>query len=304
MNIYLGEKSKAILDDENALKQSLAEFLKIDENSSLIAKLMMRLKLSRLNPDLLAIPFMSLGFSIWAGIFTSFLFIYRRLYLGFLISFLSSIAFSMIFGFFAIIPFLISVFVFGKLYEYFLIKKFIDTLNTGMPVANKCAPNIVGVVVLAILDILYLAFLLFVVFAVFSGVKSLVDIGDIKNLESTSSVKRIEKVRNDKEIAKGLTNLSVVVGDLMSYYTSKGTFATDIYYVTNVNLGSNGELYVDNQPCIKISTTKDKIIFTNDNINANINCNEVLKRAIKMIDADLTQVKSSEMDLSKSGVQW
>lgn len=90
----------------------------------------------------------------------------------------------------------------------------------------------------------------------------------------------------------------------MSYYTSKGAFATDIYYMTNVNLGSNGELYVDNEPCIKISTIKDKIIFTNDNINANINCNEVLKRAIKMIDADLTQVKSSKMDLSKSGVQW
>lgn len=283
MNIYLGEKSKAILDDENALKQSLAEFLKIDENSSLIANLMMRLKLSRLNPDLLVISFMSLGFSIWAGIFTSYL--QKTLFRVFDIIF-KLYCFFYDFLLFCVIPFLISVFVFGKLYEYFLIKKFIDTLNTGMPVANKCAPNIVGVVILAILDILYLAFLLFVVFAVFSGVKN------------------IANVKNDKEIAKGLTNLSVVIGDFQGYYVAHNAFAINIHEMTNVYLGLNGELYVDNEPCIKISTTKDKIIFTNDNINANINCNEVLKRAIKMIDADLTQVKSSEIDLSKSGVQW
>lgn len=151
MNIYLGEKAQSILDDENALKQNLAEFLRTDQNSNLVLNLIMRLKISRISPELLALPFMSLKFYFWAGLITTYVFIYRRLYLGFIIAFLTSMAFSYFLGSFSIITFIISIFVFGKLYEYFLIKKFIENINNDMPITNKCAPSILGLILYIII---------------------------------------------------------------------------------------------------------------------------------------------------------
>ena len=155
MNIYLGDKAKSILDDEELLRQNLAEFLGKDENSNLLTNLMMRLKNSRVSPELLALPFMSLKFYFWAGLIPTYVFIYRRLYIGFIIVFLTSMmAFLYFLGSFYIITSIISIFVFGKLYEYFLIKKFIENINKDIQITNKCAPSILGLILYIIISII------------------------------------------------------------------------------------------------------------------------------------------------------
>lgn len=287
MNIYLGEKAKAILDDENALKKSLAEFLQADENSILVSKLLMRLKMSRINPELLVMSFMSLGFHIWAGLLTSFVYVYRRLYLGFIISFFSSILLSYFLGGFFLIPFLISVFVFGKLYEYFLIKKYIDILNTEMPVTNKCSPNILGVVLLVIINILYTVIYIFTIIssiALFFGLKS---------------APSLNSVRDDAEQARGISNIQSLVLDVKSYYTINGNLDKNIKNISYVNINDNGDFYVLSKPCVNFSATDDKLIVTNINSSNNQVCKRILDdtKVIETLNANLNQQKESVIKL-------
>lgn len=281
MNIYLGEKAKAILDDENALKKSLAEFLKVDENSILVAKLLMRLKISRINPELLVMSFMSLGFHFWAGLLTSFVYVYRRLYLGFIISFFSSIVLSYFLGGFFLIPFLISIFAFGKLYEYFLIKKYIDILNTEMPVANKCSPNILGVVILAIINIFYTAIYIFTIisaFSLFFGLNS---------------------VRDDAEYAKGISDIQTLALEIKSNYVLHGNLDKNIKKMSYVNINDNGDYYVSSKPCVNFSVADDKLIVKNINSSNNQVCKRILDytKVIETLNANLNQQKESVIKL-------
>lgn len=287
MNIYLNNNAKEILDNQNNLKQNLADFLKAGTNSSLVDILILRIQNARVNNELLVIPFMSLKFNIWAGIFTSFVFIYRRLYLGFAISFLTSLVFSLLFGGFAIISFIVSVFIFGKLYEYFLLKKFIDTISSGALITNKCAPNIIGVIILAIINVLYL--LLYIV--IFLSAMSF----------SHSLINELNSTKNDMEIITKVTNLRSLLNDIKYYYATKGDLNKQISHMSNIELNNNN-FYVNNQPCLKITIPNSCDIEFKNVGETNKLCQAVLKNSeiIKLFNADLSINKEGKITFCHS----
>ena len=88
--------------------------------------------------------FMQLPFHWVSGIFTQLSFVYRRLWMAWLIAVCVSIVITMVgvTGILSILIFAASVFVFGKLHYYFLIKKFIAKLDLGLETDNICSPCI------------------------------------------------------------------------------------------------------------------------------------------------------------------
>jgi len=73
------------------------------------------------------------------------------------------------------------------------------------------------------------------------------------------AIPRLAATRDDAEIAKAATNVSTVVSDLGSYYTSQAKFATDLKSMTNVALdpgtGFTSELKAGGQKCLKLTLT-------------------------------------------------
>ncbi|QKG29569.1 MULTISPECIES: type II secretion system protein [unclassified Campylobacter] len=94
------------------------------------------------------------------------------------------------------------------------------------------------------------------------------------------AIPRLAATRDDAEIAKGASNLSILIMDLSSYYTSVGEFKSDIKWknITNVNLlldnsGSaidnttsiNTDVFlsVKNKGCSKISVSDGIVTVSN-----------------------------------------
>lgn len=162
MNIYLSDKSCDLLKDENALRQKVAKFLAEPEQTQNVM-VMTNLLLSGHKQDkVLVYDFMQFPFNWVSGVFTQLSFVYRRLWIAWFIS----IAFGMITAMASVTIFLSiilvagSIFVFGKLHYYFLIKKFLHNLDLGLETDNLCAPNIVGVVILIVVELI-MSFLVF-----------------------------------------------------------------------------------------------------------------------------------------------
>lgn len=162
MNIYLSDKSCDLLKDENALRQKVAKFLAEPEQTQNVM-VMTNLLLSGHKQDkVLTYDFMQFPFNWVSGIFTQLSFVYRRLWMAWLIS----IAFGMVIAmasvtiFLSIILLAGNIFVFGKLHYYFLIKKFLHNLDLGLETNNLCAPNMMGVVILIVVELL-MSFLIF-----------------------------------------------------------------------------------------------------------------------------------------------
>ena len=79
------------------------------------------------------------------------------------------------------------------------------------------------------------------------------------------AIPRLAATRDDAEIAKAATNVSTVVSDLGSYYTSQAQFAADLKSMTNVVLdpgtGLSSELKAGGKKCLKL-TLKDAVPAT------------------------------------------
>lgn len=169
MNIFLGDKSSDLLKDEDALRQKVAKFLAEPEQTQNVM-IMTNLLLSGHKQDkVLIYDFMQLPFFWISGFFTGFSFVYRRLWTAFFISlaigFITSL-FTVTFVI-SILIFAASVFVFGKLHYYFLIKRFIENTDLGLETNNLCAPNMMGVIILGIVYLLFFI-IYFIIIAAFA----------------------------------------------------------------------------------------------------------------------------------------
>ncbi|MBP3224228.1 MAG: prepilin-type N-terminal cleavage/methylation domain-containing protein [Campylobacter sp.] len=58
------------------------------------------------------------------------------------------------------------------------------------------------------------------------------------------AIPRLAATRDDAEVSKAATNLSTLVSDIGAYYTSQGTFASDIKVMTNVVVDSTSEMTI------------------------------------------------------------
>ncbi|MDA3061886.1 MULTISPECIES: type II secretion system protein [unclassified Campylobacter] len=58
------------------------------------------------------------------------------------------------------------------------------------------------------------------------------------------AIPRLAATRDDAEISKAATNLSTLISDVGAYYTSQGTFASDIKVMTNVVVDSTSEMTI------------------------------------------------------------
>ncbi|AQW80703.1 putative type II secretion system protein [Campylobacter pinnipediorum subsp. pinnipediorum] len=74
------------------------------------------------------------------------------------------------------------------------------------------------------------------------------------------AVPRLTATRDDAEVAKAATNLTTLVSDITSYYTSQGELASKIKDMTNVQVDEKtnltAELISAGKKCIKVVGTK------------------------------------------------
>ncbi|WP_078435793.1 type II secretion system protein [Campylobacter pinnipediorum] len=74
------------------------------------------------------------------------------------------------------------------------------------------------------------------------------------------AVPRLTATRDDAEIAKAATNLTTLVSDITSYYTSQGELASKIKDMTNVQVDEKTDLTAElisaGKKCIKVVGTK------------------------------------------------
>ena len=74
------------------------------------------------------------------------------------------------------------------------------------------------------------------------------------------AIPRLAATRDDAEIVKVETNMTTIISDLGSYYTSQGKLSTDIKEMTNVQLanaatGLEGDLMTAGKACIHFKAT-------------------------------------------------
>ncbi|STA69865.1 N-terminal methylation domain-containing protein [Campylobacter ureolyticus] len=73
------------------------------------------------------------------------------------------------------------------------------------------------------------------------------------------AIPRLAATRDDAEIVKVGTNMTTIISDLGSYYTSQGKLSTDIKEMTNVQLagvdGLKGDLMTAGKACIHFEAT-------------------------------------------------
>lgn len=168
MNIFLGDKSSELLKDENALRQKVAGFLAEPEQTQNVMTMTNLLLSGHKQDKVLIYDFMQLPFFWISGFFSGFSFVYRRLWMAFFITLAASFITSL-FTVTLIVSILIyaaSVFVFGKLHYYFLIKRFIESTDLGLETNNLCAPNMAGVIAIGVAYFLFFI-IYFIVIAAF-----------------------------------------------------------------------------------------------------------------------------------------
>ncbi|MBZ8006713.1 type II secretion system protein [Campylobacter sp. RM9334] len=69
------------------------------------------------------------------------------------------------------------------------------------------------------------------------------------------AIPKLNATRDDAEIAKAASNFSTIISDITSYYTAKGSFATDLATMTNVALASGGNFEIKGKKCAVIKAS-------------------------------------------------
>lgn len=82
----------------------------------------------------------------------------------------------------------------------------------------------------------------------------------------------------DSDIAKGATNFSALIADLTAYHTAKGITSNDFKEMTNVNIGENGEFYVGEYPCLKVTIKDNVLVVINNNKDNNKLCTNFMQK--------------------------
>ena len=81
------------------------------------------------------------------------------------------------------------------------------------------------------------------------------------------AIPKLNATRDDAEVAKFATNISTVLGDFQSYYTSQGELADAIKTMTNVAIkegasGAVGSIQVKGADCLTINLDKANSLVT------------------------------------------
>lgn len=121
---------------------------------------------------------------------------------------------------------------------------------------------------------------------------------------------RINATRDDAEFAKISINISTIITDFASYYTSKGELLSDVNLMTNVALDNNGNLKIKGKNCLNFSTpsTKEIKIKALNEDNENI-CNKFLelpttKALLSSQGKTITKGDFIIMNFSESNIVW
>lgn len=73
------------------------------------------------------------------------------------------------------------------------------------------------------------------------------------------AIPRLTATRDDAEVSKAATNLTTLISDVSSYYTSQANFATNLSEMTNVQVVGNGLtgviLKAANKDCLTLDLT-------------------------------------------------
>ena len=77
----------------------------------------------------------------------------------------------------------------------------------------------------------------------------------ILGILSAIAIPRLAATRDDAEIAKAATNLSTIISDYTTYYTSQGSFNSTALSMSNVD----PDIKISGTKCIEVSTTNSTV---------------------------------------------
>ena len=81
----------------------------------------------------------------------------------------------------------------------------------------------------------------------------------ILGILSAIAIPRLAATRDDAENAKQATNMSVLVTDIASYYTTNGNLSSNMSEMSNVNIGNAAPYAISilNIPCVDVDIRND-----------------------------------------------
>ena len=107
------------------------------------------------------------------------------------------------------------------------------------------------------------------------------------------AIPKLAATRDDAKISKGATEVSTVISDLGSYYTSQGKFDNNISKMTGVQLSSTaagtngvgdvGYYSVDSTNCVKFTTGNDGNLTVEDANGTTAVCKGIIKAVKKLL---------------------
>lgn len=135
------------------------------------------------------------------------------------------------------------------------------------------------------------------------------------------AIPKLNATRDDAEIAKAATNVSTIMGDFASYYTSKGKLESlaNVKQMTNVAL-DNGNLKIKGKNCLTFAIADSAVTVTATNEDSEAVCAKLLtSESVKAIltgkkggngtdkDTAVTIDKkgaAATFDFAASGITW
>ncbi|MBT0877835.1 type II secretion system protein [Campylobacter sp. RM12654] len=116
------------------------------------------------------------------------------------------------------------------------------------------------------------------------------------------AIPKLNATRDDAEIVKANQNITLLIGDLASYYTAHNEFAKDIKTMTNVALDS-GVYKVKNKPCLEISLDDYYVVIKKSKGQDKV-CDIVLNdpKIISNLTGRISKTNNNFTDISKSDV--
>lgn len=116
------------------------------------------------------------------------------------------------------------------------------------------------------------------------------------------AIPKLNATRDDAELVKANQNITLLIGDLASYYTAHNEFASDINTMTNVAL-DKGVYKVKNKPCLEISLDEYYVVIKKAK-NQDKVCDLVLddSKTIANLTGRISKTNTNFTDISKSDI--
>lgn len=116
------------------------------------------------------------------------------------------------------------------------------------------------------------------------------------------AIPKLNATRDDAEIAKANQNITLLLGDIASYYTAHANFS-DIKIMTNVPLQDGKYFNVKTKPCLEISLDEPFIVVKKLK-DINDECKTVLSfnHVIANLTGRISKTDNNFTDISKSDI--